>query len=70
MNTGRLLEQFPFWAIVIGAELIVLLAILAGVYLCRFRKRPIAKDEDTPIGTVVGATLGLLAFILAFTFIC
>lgn len=68
MNTGRLLEEFPLWVIVLGTELLVLLAIVTGVYLGRFRKRPTAKDEDAPIGTVVGATLGLLAFILAFTF--
>jgi hypothetical protein len=68
MHSSRFLEQIPLWTIVVGTELLVLLAIVVGVYLSRVRKQPSTKDEEAPVGTVVGATLGLLAFILAFTF--
>jgi hypothetical protein len=34
----------------------------------RHRMKRLGKEEDAPINTIVGATLGLLAFILAFTF--
>jgi hypothetical protein len=52
----------------VGLELIVLGSIVAGVFIARARQRRSAEGEDTPAGTVVGASLGLLAFILAFTF--
>lgn len=32
------------------------------------KKRTVSNEDDTTINTLVGATLGLLAFILAFTF--
>lgn len=67
MTGVRLLEVVPFWAIALATELVVLASILAGILIARARRR-LAEGEDAPTGTVVGATLGLLAFILAFTF--
>src|SRR4029077_11356500 len=34
----------------------------------KFRLSRREQEKETPVGTMVGATLGLLAFILAFTF--
>jgi hypothetical protein len=51
-------------AVTIG---IVLAAVEAGYWVGRHRKRSGAEHE-APIGTIVGASLALLAFVLAFTF--
>lgn len=55
----------------------VLIAVLAGLILASIEtgyrlgryRRQIADDErEAPVGTIIGATLGLLGFLLAFTF--
>lgn len=69
MQNLHLLEFLPLWATFVGILAMVLLSIWLGSYLARRRKK-LSKptEEEGPIGTVAGATLGLLAFILAFTF--
>ena len=68
MQTFRLFEILPLWLIYAGIVLLILVAIRAGIYFARRRVKRFGREEDAPINTVVGATLGLLAFILAFTF--
>ena len=69
MQSFHVFESLPLWATFAGIVAIVLVSILLGIYLARRRKRLAKPDEEEgPIGTVVSATLGLLAFILAFTF--
>jgi CDP-diglyceride synthetase len=46
----------------------VLLPILAGEYYGLYVKKKSEEVNDSPVGSVVGAALGLLAFMLAFTF--
>ncbi|MCC9605021.1 hypothetical protein LOC68_25055 [Blastopirellula sp. JC732] len=61
------LEYVPLWALFLLTIVIVLAASEGGIYLGR--RRALAKGEkQSSIGSVVGATLGLLAFMLAFTF--
>lgn len=61
-------QNFPLWGIFIITFFILLIAFESGVYLGK-RHRLKAKDEDkSPINSIVAATLGLLAFLLAFTF--
>jgi hypothetical protein len=48
--------------------LCVLLPTLFGQQFGLYRKAKSIKVSDAPIGSVVGASLGLLAFMLAFTF--
>lgn len=48
--------------------LCVLIPILAGQRYGMHTKAKSGKVNDSPIGSVVGAALGLLAFMLAFTF--
>lgn len=61
------LDVFPLWALLIAIMLLVLLSIEGGYRLGKFVGRP-EQEKDTPLGEMVGATLGLLAFLLAFTF--
>ena len=62
MNFIQIIGMFiiPFASIIIP--------ILAGQYYCLFIKTKNGKVNDSPVGSVVGAALGLLAFMLAFTF--
>ena len=68
MNNAQMFEGLPLWIILVGTVAIVLLSIKAGIYIARFRRRRSGDEEEASLGTVIGATLGLLAFILAFTF--
>ncbi|HSE25483.1 MAG TPA: hypothetical protein VLB68_27720 [Pyrinomonadaceae bacterium] len=65
MDSFQLFEFLPLWVTFLGTLSIVLISIWSGLYFSRKRKKP---DDEAAVGTVVNATLGLLAFILAFTF--
>ena len=47
---------------------LVLSAIEGGYRLGSYRHRQSGREKEAPVGAMVGATLGLLAFMLAFTF--
>lgn len=68
MQNIRLFEYLPLWITYIGIVLLILGSIRSGIAFSRRRMKRHGKEEDGPVNTVVGATLGLLAFILAFTF--
>ena len=68
MLTKSWLEDLPLWALFAATVLLVLVAIEGGYRLALFRKRQLEKSVDAPISSVIGGTLGLLAFLLAFTF--
>ena len=69
MQNFHLFQFLPLWITFPLIVATVLLSIWLGIYSARRRKRLAKPDEEEgPIGTVVNATLGLLAFILAFTF--
>lgn len=61
------LDILPLWALFIGILLVVLLSVEIGYRVGRLRARHV-EEKETPVGEMVAATLGLLAFILAFTF--
>ena len=68
MLTKTWLDYIPLWAL-FAATVLLVIAAIEGVYrLAVFRKRQSEKGIDAPIGSVIGGTLGLLAFLLAFTF--
>lgn len=48
--------------------LVVLIAIFLGQRYGIYRSKKSEDMQHTPVGTVVGSTFGLLAFMLAFTF--
>ncbi len=63
-------DQLPLWE-VYGIILIILfLSAELGFYVGGFRKSKIkdAGGEDKQTGSIMGASLGLLAFLLAFSF--
>jgi len=67
MSIGYLVRDLPPWFFYGFTLIWVFTAVFVGFGLgATLLKQEHAKDA--PIGSVVGATLGLLAFILAFTF--
>ena len=66
-NSGPL-DALPLWALFISILVVVLLSVECGYRLGRYRRARHEEEKEAPLGTMVGATLGLLAFILAFTF--
>ena len=68
MESNGLLDSLPLWGLFIAILIIVLLSVECGYRLGRYRRNHQELEKESSVGTIVGATLGLLAFILAFTF--
>ena len=66
--SGSLLDPLPLWLIFALTMLLVVLAVEAGSRIGIARARKYEKERNAPIDAMVGSTLGLLAFMLAFTF--
>ena len=62
------LDHIPLWVLFGGTVAIVLLLIEGGYRLGRYRRRHCEDEKEAPVGAIVAATLGLLGFVLAFTF--
>lgn len=68
MENGSLLDSIPLWGFFAATLVLVLLAVEGGYRLGRFRLTHAEHEKEAPVGAMVAAMLGLLAFILAFTF--
>ena len=68
MQTTGPIDALPLWALFISILLVVLLSVEFGYRLGKYRRSRQEQEKEAPVGTMVGATHGLLAFILAFTF--
>jgi hypothetical protein len=66
--TQNWLDSVPLWGAFALSTALALLALESGYRLGRWRKQRGADEKDGPTGAMVGAVLGLLAFMLAFTF--
>ena len=62
------MKSFPLIGIFIGTFVLVLLAAEIGYRLGTIRQKGGTQEKEGTVGTMVGTTLGLLAFMLAFTF--
>ena len=63
---ATILDSLPLWAVFALTLTLVMLAVEAGYLLGK--KHEGRHVQTSPVSTMVGATLGLLAFMLAFTF--
>ncbi|MGH9867250.1 MAG: hypothetical protein ACREAA_03675 [Candidatus Polarisedimenticolia bacterium] len=61
------MDSIPLWALFPLTVLLVLLSMEAGYRVGRWR-RASGVEKEAPVGAMVGATLALLAFMLAFSF--
>ena len=68
MESNGPIDALPLWALFIVILLVVLLSVEFGYRLGKYRRSRREEEKEAPLGTMVGAELGLLAFILAFTF--
>jgi cation transport ATPase len=68
MAANSFLDFFPLWLINLIVTGTVLLIIELGWQLGRYRRSHHIEEEKAPVNAAVGATLNLLAFLLAFTF--
>ena len=60
--------DFPLWGILLITLGIIFCAFESGFLLGRRRSHRYGDKKDSPVGAMVAATLGLLAFMLTFTF--
>jgi hypothetical protein len=67
MNTVAF-DAIPLWLILAITVVVILLAIEIGFRAGIDRARKSENERQAPIDPMVGSTLGLLAFVLAFTF--
>src|SRR6478672_7584421 len=68
MESNGALDAFPLWGLFILILFVVLLSVELGYRLGKYCRSRHEEEKEASLGTMVGATLGLLAFILAFTF--
>src|SRR5271155_3934044 len=62
------LDVLPLWGIFTTAAVCALLAVEIGYRVGKWRHRHAVDEKDAPVGAMVASILGLLAFMLAFTF--
>jgi hypothetical protein len=63
-----LVNSIPLSVLAIGTLFLVLVSLELGFRIGRWRRERSGTEHDSTLGGVVGATLGLVAFLLAFTF--
>src|ERR1044072_8017353 len=68
MQTSGLLDPFPLWTLLPITITIALISVELGFRVARYRKKRTVDEPEAPSAGLMGATLGLLAFMLAFTF--
>ena len=68
MVNQHVFDLVPLWLTFVCVIAGILGAIRIGAEIARRRKARGLHEDDAPLNTIVGATLGLLAFILAFSF--
>ncbi|MCI0499884.1 MAG: DUF4239 domain-containing protein [Planctomycetales bacterium] len=68
MKTDFWMDQIPLWGIFFFTVAVVLVSIWVGMFLGQRRRRKPDHEAEGSLGTIISATLGLLAFMLAFTF--
>ena len=68
MENNALIDALPLLGSFYRHPRCRLISVECGYRLGKFRLSRREQEKEAPVGTMVGATLGLLAFILAFTF--
>jgi len=68
MIAPSFIDRFPLWAIYLITSAVVLLSTEAGWRLGNYRQCSHREEKKAPVSAATGSTLGLLAFLLAFTF--
>lgn len=62
------LDVVPLWCFFLLATVVGMLAVEGGYRFGKWRHSHASEEKETPVAAMVAALLGLLAFMLAFTF--
>jgi hypothetical protein len=62
------MDTIPIWIFFAGIIILVLMAIEVGYRMGRLVRRHSENEKDTSVSTITGSVLGLVSFMLAFTF--
>ncbi len=62
------LNSRPLWLVFTAMVALAMLAIEIGFLLGKRNRKKVQDEQVTPISTVVGAVLAMMAFVIAFTF--
>lgn len=68
MITETVFDQFPIWLLFLGTALLLFAGSEIGFRAGAWKNARRAEGDKTPTNAIMGSTLGLLAFMLAFTF--
>ncbi len=71
MMLNQFLDDVPYWLVFVGYLLLFVLSIEAGFRLGRWKGPSadvLAESRKAQAGTVLGAMLALVGFLVAFTF--
>lgn len=68
MDSNSFFGSAPLWIIFAATVASIVASIYSGIFISRIRRKDTPTEDDMPVGTIVGASLGLLGFLLAFTF--
>lgn len=68
MSESSTLDFLPLWGVFAGTLVVMLGSFEFGYRLGIWRRRTTNREKESPVSAMVAAQLGLLAFLLAFTF--
>ena len=68
MAYTQFLDHIPVWVLFIVTTVVFSIAVELGFRAGRLKNPHMAKEQNPQVNTIMGASLGLLAFFLAFTF--
>jgi hypothetical protein len=68
MDLGQMFQQIPLWLFYAITVVIVMLSVVCGFLMGRTTRQRGLDAKEAPLGAIVGAMLGLPAFILALSF--
>ena len=63
-----MIESIPVWTMFIGSAVLVVASIELGYRLGHRSHQRSAEEKESPVSAIAASVLGLLAFMLAFTF--
>ena len=68
MRSLAIIDSLPIWVVFLLTVALIVLSVEIGYRIGIERARKSEREREAPIDSMVGSTLGLLAFMLAFTF--
>jgi len=62
------LDAVPLWVLLVCTVVLILASVEVGVRFGKYRRHRSESEKEAPVGSMAAAALGLLGFLLAFTF--